>query len=347
MEIIFSKLYKIDIFQNSASEKADYLKYENFKKYILELLDQIGKKSPERLYKFKSDFTEVRASITRIVQDKEYNLSCQTIANRLLKMEILAQDYLDKKKLGTEIQKGMLIISLIRMTDEALKLIISKVDYDEFISEMTGEIETGLSLRKKVYKAFVAELNNEFQITKTLIFDTNQRTSAYWWDKFLELDVVTTNEENTRRAFDAIETLILNPLEQKHKADYFHLWNSTIRYFRATVEFSIDDYIQNGIGDYLPYDTKLNITSLIDKIRELPQTYKEPFDERFEIVKEKITKRLKNTIHLTDQIDLHLKQDIPNQEKTIIPFKRPDGVKFVMIKSPEGYEYFLRNIKNE
>lgn len=347
MEIIFSKLYKIDLSQKAATEKPDYLNNDNFKKYIIELLNQIGKKEPERLYKFKSDFTEVRGLMTKILAENEYVASCQTIANRLLNKEIVAQIDLDKKKLGTEIQKGMLIISLIRMTDDALKLIISKVDYDEFISEMTGEIESGLSLRKKVYKAFVCELNNAFQICKTLIFDTNKRTSGYWWDKFLELDVVTTNEENTTRAFDAIETTILKPLNQKHKADYFNLWNSTIRYFRATEEFSIEDYIQNCIGDYLPYDETLNIETLKTKIRELPQTHKEPFDSRFEIVKSKITKRLKNTIKLTDQIELHLKQDIPNKESTIIPWLRPDGAKFVMIKSPEGYEYFLRNLDNE
>jgi hypothetical protein len=347
MDITFSKLFKIDLSQKMAGEKPDYLNNANFKKYITELLLQIGEKEPERSYKFMSEFTEVRGLITKILMEKEYNVSCQSIANRLLKKEIDAQDDLDKKKLGIEIQKGMLIISLIRMTSEDLKLIMCKVDYDEFISEITGEIESGLSLRKKVYKAFVSDLNNQLEISKILIFDSNKRTSAYWWDKFLELDVVTTNEENTIRAFDAIETTILKPLQQKYKADYFHLWNSTIRYFRANEEFSIEDYITNGIGEYLPFDEKLNMETLKTKIRELPKTSKDPFDGRFEIVKKKITKRLRNTIKLTDQIDLHLKQDIPNESKTIIPWLRPDGTKFVMIKSPEGYEYFLRKSPNE
>ncbi len=341
MDIILNKLYKVDVANNEATERPEYQEKENFKIYIQNLLAYISEKNPERVYKFKSGTTEVKALSNAIISNGCSN-SSQAIANRLLDKEKDAQADLNRKNLNKDIQKGMLIIAFVRMTDYARKFIISKVDYDEFISELTGDIVSGISMRRKVYKALVCEINNDNSIISTLIFDTNTPASVYWWKNFLELDVVTNDEENTQRAFDAIEKNILNPLKRKYKADYFHIWNSTILYFRSSEEFSIEGYLTH-IGEYTPYDETLNMDKFRKDVRKLPDNAKNRFDTRFTIVKNKIKKRLKNTIKLTDQIDLQIKQDIPNPEDTIAAFLGDDGVKYVKIKSEEGYDYFKRN----
>jgi hypothetical protein len=344
MEIIFSKLYKVDISEQQPTERPDYQNIENFKKYIHGMLEQISTKSTDRFYKFRSDYTEVRTLINNILVNNEYDDSSKAIACRLLSKEREAQTDLDKKKLGKEILKGMLILSLVKMTDEARKLIIFKVDYDEFLSEMTGDIVTGLSIRKKVYKALICELNNSNEILNTAIYDTNTPVSIYWWKKFLELEVVITDEENTKTAFDAIEKDVLNPIRKKYKEDYLHLWNTTIAYFRSDGEFSIATYRDDVIGHYMPFDQNLDIAELKSKINKLPAKHK--FDNRFNKTPSEIHKRFKNTLHLTNEIDLIIKHDIANIKKTIRPFEDVQG-KYIMILSPEGFQYAQNQQENK
>jgi len=336
MDVIFNKLYKIDIATDEAIERPEYQNLENFKIYIQEMLEQISIKTPDRYYQFESAHTEVRNLINIILTQYEYSDSCKAIANRLLSKEKQAQEDLNKKKLRKEILKGMLIISLVRMTHDARKLIILKVDYDEFISEMTGDIVTGLSIRRKVYKAFICELNNDNNILNTSVYDTNTPVSAYWWDKFLELNVVITDEENTKMAFDAIEKEILTPIKRKHKQDYLYLWNATIAYFRSEGEFSLSSYKDEIIGNYRPFDANLKIVDLQTKIEKAHQKHK--FDQRFNKKPSEIHKRFKNTLFLTSEIDLVIKYDVANPAKTFKAHIDADG-KYLMIRSDIGYEY--------
>jgi hypothetical protein len=336
MEIILNKQYKIDISAKQIEERPEYQNIENFKKYIHGMLEQIGTKEPDRLYKFKSDYTEIRTLLNKILIENEYDNSCTAIANRLLDKEVEAQNDLNKKKLGKEILKGMLIVALVKMTDEAQKIIILKVDYDEFLSEMTGDIVTGLSIRKKVYKAFIGELNNNHDLLNLSIYDTNSPVSAYWWSKFLELEVIITDEENTKNAFHAIETEVLNPLKKKHKQDYLHLWNATVACFRSEGEFNLSHYRDELIGNYTPYDENLKISDLQAKIDKLPS--KHEFDQRFNKVPTEVQKKFKNDIQLTKEIKLTLLHDIPNIKKTFKAHEDADG-KYLMILSDEGYNY--------
>jgi hypothetical protein len=343
MDIVFNKLYKIDIASNEVIEKPEYQNLDNFKKYIQNILEYISTKLPDRYYNFKSEYTEVRNLINNILFNNEYDVSCKSISNRLLDKEKIAQESLNKKKLKIDIQKGMLIVSLVRMTDEAKKLIILKVDYDEFISEITGEIVTGLSIRRQVYKSFICELNNENEIINRSVFDSNHSVSVYWWKEFLELDVVITDEENTKNAFDAIEKDILLPIKKKHKQDYLLLWNTSVAYFRSEGEFNLSHYREEIIGKYIPFDESIDINDLKIKVDKLSAKYK--FDQRFDKVPSEIHKRFKNTLNLTPEIDLILKHDVANPKKTFKSYEDVDG-KYLMIRSDEGYKY-AEKIKQE
>lgn len=349
MEIIFSKLFKIDITAKLAEERPDLHKIANFKMYIQNMLEQISDKSPDRYYKFRSEHTEVRNLIGNILSESEYNNSCLAIANRLLYKEQDAQEDLRKKKLSQRITKGMLIISLIRMTSEASKLVILKVDYDEFISDITGEISTGLSIRRKVYKALICELDNEKNILSSAIFDTNTTSSSYWWDKFLELDVIRQNNINTKNAFDSIHSIILKPLRATYKQDYLHLWNITLGYFKLGGEFSLDFYVDDILGNYKPYNNKINIEELMIKCLKLPEKLgeKKTFDRKF--TKDKATlngKKYHETIKISNEIDLILNDHVANLGDIITArYDKETNEKFLILKSDSGYEY-AKNLKN-
>lgn len=343
MEIIFSKLFKIDITAETAEERPDLHKIANFKVYIQNMLEQISEKNPDRYYKFRSEHTEVRNLINNILYESEYDNSSLAIANRLLEKERLAQEDLIKKKLSQRITKGMLIVSLIRMTQEASKLVILKVDYDEFISDLTGEIATGLSIRRKVYKALICELDNDNTIISTAIYDTNSSSSSYWWDKFLELDVIRQNNINTKNAFDAIHGEILKPLKTNYKQDYLHLWNITLGYFRLGGEFNLDFYVTDILGNYTPYNEKVNMGELMTKCTKLPEKLaeKNKFDRRF--TKDKATlkgKKYHETIKISNEIDLVFNDHVANLANIITSKHDPDtNEKFLIIRSDLGYEY--------
>jgi len=72
----------------------------------------------------------------------------------------------------------------------------------------------------------------------------------------------------------------------------------------------------------------------------LPSRY--DFDCKF-IKKPSIVKaKFKNIIALTDEIDLVLKHDVANPQKTFIPHTDNEGKQYIAILSPEGFEYAKR-----
>lgn len=340
MEIIFNRLYKIDISKSEVSILSDLQLTDNLKNYIITLLEAIQDKESDKKYEYKSQTLEFCTLLNKIIIDNEYDASCTRIADKLLEAEIEAQSKITRLK--KDIQKGILIISLVEMTDTERKIIISKADYDEFLNE-SGEINTGLPLKKRIYKAYTANINQANEIYKIATYDSNTSVSTYWWKEFLELSIVRTDEENTLNAFKAIESKILNPIKKKSKADYFTLRNSTIRYFRANPEYSTDGYIENVYEGYHPFDSNVNINELKTKVRDLSQ--KCNFDNRFTIVRSQIKSKIKEVYHLSNDIDLVVKQDIqPNIIKTK---QEEDGSKWVMINSNEGYEYFQHTVSTE
>lgn len=341
MEIIFNRLYKIDISKNEVSVLSDLQVTDNLKNYIITLLDAIQDKESDKQYEYKSQTLEFCTLLNKIIREGEYDESCLRIANKLLEAETDAQAQI--KRLKKDIQKGILIASLVQMTQTERKIIISKADYDEFLDE-NGEINTGLPLKKRIYKAYTSNVNRANEVYKIATYDSNTSVSIYWWKEFLELSIVRTDEENTLGAFKAIESKILNPMKNKSKSDYFTLRNSTIRYFRANAEYSTDGYIENVYDGYQPFDNEaINIDDVKEKIRNLPQ--KCNFDNRFNIIRSQIKSKVSKRFSLTNDIELVIKQDIqPNIIKTK---EEVDGSKWVMIKSNDGYEYFQHTNSSE
>jgi hypothetical protein len=154
----------------------------------------------------------------------------------------------------------------------------------------------------------------------------------------LELKQVHTDEYNTEKVFNIIETKILTPIKKVSKRDYIELWNATIRYFRIKPEFSLDSFVNEIFTSHVPFDDNLDVNELAIKTKK--QFEKGSFDSKFPIVAKVISKRFKNSIPLTPHIDLNLKDGLQNLQGTIQRYKEVNGNKWVMIKSDEGYDYF-------
>lgn len=336
MDVIFTQLYKIDR-ENNEYSRQQFSESDNIDNYIIELLENITTDEGDRLYEFEPGSITIKTYLENIKEEIDLDEACEGLAKRLVQEEIQAQERYGH--LNMEIQKGMMIVSLVRMTNTEKKIIISKADYNEFIEETTAAIRQGLPRKKKIYKSFVANISSNVEDTfsKLIVYDSNNRVSEYWWKNFLELEVVVEDEENTNRAFNAIKRDILNPLRKSHPYDYLNLWNATLVYFHSEGEFNLEIYKNETIGIYSPKDPSCDIGKLKEKIAKLPSKYK--FDKRFNktpsIIKEK---EKKIEIKLTPEIDLTIKDAIPSKSKTIRSHKDADGY-YIMIRSDEGYKY--------
>jgi hypothetical protein len=343
MELLFNFLYKINIAdQNVSREDFGEVNNDNINLYIMNLLNNIAENDGDREYEFERTALTMKTLIQKIIDNREVEDTGENIAERLLTIETNAQEQI--RHLGREIQKGILIISYIQMTEDEKKIIISKVDYTEFIEEVSGSIKNGLPTKKKIFKSFVANIsteNGQNVINKLVTYDSNSSKATYWWKTFLELKEIRNDEVNSKNAYNAIKTKVLLPICKKHKSDYLCLWNATVAYFRTDGNFNINHYKDEIIGNYHPHDPELNIDKLKTKISELPQ--KNNFDCTFAKKPEVIKDKFKNNIKLTNELDLVIKYDIQDLERTIQAHLDDENNKYIMIRSDTGYDYAKRN----
>ncbi|MBS3915553.1 MAG: nucleoid-associated protein [Bacteroidetes bacterium] len=337
MDITAIKIFKVDIHQQAVEPIEQSVYGIDFDNYLKGLVNLITTGSSGRNFRFDSDTTEIRGQISKIFDGHEFSSIATTTVNRLLKKEQEAQAKM--AKLGVEIQKGIVVQALVTENDIS-KFVICKADHSDFLDEINFTISRRLPLKKRVFKAFVCSLNSDNTVTNVLVYDTNPNLSQYWWKEFLELTKVYSDEDNTENAFGAIDKGIFTKIKKKYPQDYMHLRNSTVRYFRANDNFDMQNYLDTAIGNYTPFDNKLDVEEIKSQIKELPTKPRAPFDVQFTIVKSKIRAKFLNTIPLTSQIDLHLKEDIPNIETIITAEKDADGTRYVKIKSDQGYQYF-------
>ncbi|MGN0739564.1 MAG: hypothetical protein ACI4LX_05275 [Treponema sp.] len=339
MEIIMTSLFKIDLESEQCNEE-DFSDKQNIQNYLDELLDTIVSSSCDREYEFDETLITTKSKILSILKnlnEQTKQNECMFLAQKLLSIELDVQKKI--QKLNVEIQKGILVIAALKITDTDYKFIITKADYAEFVEEITGNTKSGLPLKKKIFKSFIADIkyiNNDYTFQRVVTYDSNINHSVYWWKSFLELKELRDNTTNTRNAFELINNNVLAPLQKDYKSDYIKLWNSTVAYFRMKGEFDINYYAENVIGNYTPYDVSLEMEQLKSKINGLKERNK--FDNKFEKDPSSITKKMKKELKLTNEIDLIIKQDIPNLSSIIKP-KEEDGKKYIMVLSTEGYDY--------
>ncbi|UGS22308.1 hypothetical protein [Flavobacterium cyclinae] len=337
MEILKIQIFKIDIDEEEVSNIDSKTYGEELDNYLLELFETIISGSSGRQFKFERKTTEVRSQITNINNGQDFNNCSKVISERLLKVEVDAQKKMDKLKVT--IQKGIFVQAQIS-EDKNNKFIICKADHNEFLNEVDFTLSKGLPTKKKAFKAFVCDLNDDDSDSGILVYDTNPSDTKYWWKELLELEMIITDEDNTENAFGAIDNVITKNIKEKYPQDYTHIRNSVVRYFRATERFEMQHFLDNAIGNYLPENHDLDVDGIKSKIKELPAKKRAPFDNQFNIIKEKVKAKFLNKIKLTPEIDLNIKGDYA--DNTIIA-EIKDGEKYISIKSEEGYKYFKKN----
>ena len=188
MEIIYHSLFKVDITEQNV-QLQEFAENDNVNTYIMELLQNVSDNEGDREYIFEESSLTMKTFINQFISGEERDTTSEEIANRLLQEETRAQEKIAHLK--KEIHKGVLIISYVKMTETENKVVISKADYNEFIEEISGNLSSGLPTKKKIFKAFIANISNDGEndeITKLVTYDSNTSKASYWIKDFLDSD---------------------------------------------------------------------------------------------------------------------------------------------------------------
>ena len=325
------KIKKIDI-NDISQDMKEYI--ETQKKAIIE-------KSNSRHYRPSSNSTEVFSLLSKIIVSEEIDKNSVKIANRLLRIELKTQD---RYKM-TSVQSGSLL--LIHFTEDSTEsYIIIKVEHNSFLDETDFIKHIGLPLEKETLKSCLYQLNDDLEMIDVIAYDTNPTIADYWWNGFLELEPLKTDEENTKKAFAAIENVLGRSIKKTSPADYSLVRNNLIGYFKTTTSFSITEVTDYIMGDYTPINSEIDIEKIKEKINELPD--KKGFDQRFEIKPKEIDARIRVKVQINEHVDLKIQNHIEDLKTIICSALGSDGKKYIKIRaSDEAFNRFNYSNDNE
>lgn len=339
--IVSNVFYKLDVDGNKLELVPLPKASSDFDNYLSSLLAEISKKAQKRSYVFQRETTEFYLALVDYFKQTDLvkNSHSESLSKRLLAEEIKAI----KKygHLGAEgeghVKRGSFLQFLYREDSKVFYLGV-KVDHQDFLDETDFHKKAGLSLAKKVYKACKVEFDSDGLPLQIEIFDTNQKPAVYWWQEFLELNVLRDDSENTEKASNAVMTEI-DRLKKKHPIDHTILRNSVIASFKQKGTMNYEDFVNDVIANYEPEDSKLKISNLVKKLKELPQ--KKGFDTQFTLDPSKVKFR-KSQFKLSREITLTIADNIEHLNEKVWSEQTKDGKKLVVIESEEGFKHFMK-----
>jgi hypothetical protein len=303
-----------------------------FNKYFDELILDVLTDPRSKKFLFPVENTAIKTVIQGILHEEQREAAALDAARQLLRIEQTVDSRIEH--MDREVQKGIMIQALVEHNGQ-LHFIIVKAEHLDFMNERDNRKTTGLPIKKKIFKSFCAFLDGENHALYAHVNDTKVKIATYWWQNFLSLEKELTDEQNTENAFEAFETKVFNKIKTQHPEDWMSLRNATISYFRSNTSFILDDFLKSTIIPYEPVDSNLNMTLLENRIRELPAN--QNFEPRFDIVREKIKKRMVNKLRLNSQLTLVIDAEV---SKGTVNSILVDGVKYIRIKSDSGYDMF-------
>ena len=328
MEIVIKTIRIIDYENNAVYVRETP---ETFSEYVSQLITYINGNTSIREYKTRSANTEVISCILDIVRnqiDEEYVTGkIDFIAQRLLLKEREAQTTV--VHMNTNVQKGSLIQALLYDEDkDKYTYLLAKVEHTDFVDDSDFSFKSGFSKDMK-------------KLWKSCIFEIDSNTVAkYWYDNFLELDQVVSDETNTDKAFRAIDSALNRNVKNIAPRDHTLLRNSLIAYFKSNDYIDYDTMIQNTLESYHPVELdQEKMDKVIEKIRELPEKHK--FDKQFNTVSSVINARIRKVYDVCQGVQLKITDAIDDFGDTIKAYREPDGNRYIRIKTDNYLTYKL------
>lgn len=328
MEIKRFHLLTIDREDDSVQHIPIQESTSDFVEYIRSQQNIIQTKKSVRGFKERNMETEVVSHITKVItSEDEAATASVAIGKRLLKMEVKTAE---KHPIANP-KRGSLIIVLYEEDNQEYILLL-KVEHDPFIDESDLLRRIGLPIEKATLKSCLLEVSDD-KLGDINIYDSNASIARYWWDDFLELDELTSDENNTKKAFNEVDKLLRRKVGTKHKADYTILRNNSVGFFKTKDSFNVDDFLDYVIGDYEPEDQELDIEKLKGDLSNLPA--KKQFDASFNIVSSEIKAKMRSSVKVNQYVELKIQDYIEDMRNIIHSKIGEDGKKYVMISADD------------
>ena len=341
MRTIYWNFYRIDnVGQSARVESFDNL--DNINTYALELIQLCADRAGDRAYKFDDTRHNTHDYLMNIIQDVDREPASLSLAERLAKVESETNEQI--AHLNSQIPLGVLFVAYVDMelTGQNLyKIVLAKADYTEFIQQVTGRVTSGLPTKKKIFKSFMANVNQDevpVAMSNLVTFDPMKSKANYWWDKFLELKELRSDELNTKTAVKLLKGQILDKIKEQHKEAYLPLYNCTIGYMRTEGDFDLEDFRDNIFGAQVINDPTFDMEVWKQKITNLAAggtKFDNHFTKRPQVVKEKM---YETELTLAPYIELKLKRNFSGRENVIKPMD-DHGEQGIFIISEAGYSY--------
>lgn len=338
MEIVIQTIRIID-YENNVVYVRDTP--ETFSDYVRQLITYINGNTSIREYRTRSVNTEVISCILDIVKNQiDANLvmgKIDFIANRLLLKEREAQTSV--AHMDTNVQKGSLIQALLYdEEDDKYTYLLAKVEHTDFVDDSDFSFKSGFSKdMKKLWKSCTFEIDdlNAASFSAKVYSNT---VAKYWYDNFLELDQVVSDEVNTDKAFRAIESTLNRNVKNIAPRDHTLLRNTLITYFRSNDFIDYDTMITNTVENYHPVELEQEkLEKVIEKLRELPE--KHNFDNQFNTVSSAINARIRKVYDVCHGVQLKITDAIDDFDDTIKAYRDNDGNKYIRIKTDNDLTY--------
>ena len=332
MEIVIQTIRIID-YENNAVYVRDTP--ETFSDYVRQLITYINGNTSIREYRTRSANTEVISCILDIVKnqiDEDFVTSkIDFIANRLLLKECEAQTSVTH--MDTNVQKGSLIQALLYEEEsDKYTYLLAKVEHTDFVDDSDFSFKSGFSKdMKKLWKSCIFDID-DLNATSFSAKVYSNTVAKYWYDTFLELDQVVSDEVNTDRAFRAIESALNRNIKNIAPRDHTLIRNNVIAYFKTNDFIDYDAMIQSTLENYHPVELEQEkMDKVIKKIRELPD--KHNFDKQFNTVSSVINARIRKVYDVCQGIQLKITDAIDDFDDTIMAYRDVDGNRYIKIKT--------------
>ena len=348
MIIIDACLHHIDVANETFRKVSINPKNEDLNQYLGNLLFEVDRQQHNRSFAFASETTEFYTALASI--EDSLDACGETLASRLLLKEIACEErmaHLDKTGKGY-LNKGSFLEFIYKQDeDDDQKVYLGvKVDHQEFLDERDFKRHLGLAYSKKIYKACKVLFDDDTP-TSVFVCDTGAKIALYWWQDFLELKELNTNETNTERACSGIISK-LSPIKKISMVDYTYLRNATITAFRqVNTEMRFFDFVRDNLENYVPECDAVNekMPEIIQRIRALPTSKK--FDPVFNLAPGSVKFKMRK-IPLREDVNIVLHEGMNNLEDKVWRSRLSDGKDIVIIHALQGFANFkFKNINSE
>ena len=241
--------------------------------------------------------------------------------------------------MDTNVQKGSLIQALLYdEEDDKYTYLLAKVEHTDFVDDSDFSFKSGFSKdMKKLWKSCTFEIDdlNAASFSAKVYSNT---VAKYWYDNFLELDQVVSDEVNTDKAFRAIESTLNRNVKNIAPRDHTLLRNSLIAYFRSNDFIDYNTMITNTVENYHPVELEQEkLEKVIEKLRELPE--KHNFDQQFNTVSSAINARIRKVYDVCHGVQLKITDAIDDFDDTIKAYRDNDGNRYIRIKTDNDLTY--------